>query len=249
MSINICRVGFSTLMVCLLGAFVSINVGAEEIKPATNTTAPTVSAPSTVNPADTASSGTTIQSPIFKCRDKNGTLLFQDFPCRGGESLPTPEIDKSTTPKNQISSYLIQKNDAQNLPNRAIEYKAEPQREKMPTLFACVRYDGSLNITETPDTTMRLVPESLVDRPETISSGYVKIDAGKRQPEALPEADMAWVQDHCKPMDPIEVCRHLGQRREQVRSDLRRAFEDTRLSLSQERDRLDAILDGHCGAL
>jgi len=171
---------------------------------------------------------------VYKCRGPEG-LTYQDKPCPPGTDLPVPYIppapDYVPPPVAPIADAPV-----------AREREREPVRPPPPpppTMYRCTdAVSGKSYVTATPTSNLRYVPFWTV-APAGITSGgsggsvSADLPTSDRPSRSLMGAYTA-VQDRCRPMPVSELCGYWKQREDEVYSQRKNAFNDTRPQLEQE---------------
>ena len=192
---------------------------------------------------------------VYKCTNAQGSVAFQDQPCRAGDS-ETPVHIATPPPAPPVMSGA---EDAATAPppSPAPAASAPQPHKALPPLWICTRpEDGTHYMSHDGATPPRMVPAGVLGIPgKPLASAYGPGGIGVSAPgvrkipvDTSPEAAVAGayvaIQDTCQAATPEQSCDYLRGQYDQVHEKLRRAFKDEQAVLQPQQDELDDQLDG-----
>lgn len=188
----------------------------------------------------------------FKCTAADGSVSFQDRPCRDAsrqQRLHLPEYAPSPPPADDVA---VEAKPADSPPTTPTT-PAVP-REPPPSFFLCTRYDGSRYASDTGIGSTSWLPADLIHSNRDLASAYagpngVGVSApGLREPPRVTSAfgGISYVRwdDACHRASAPEACAYLRTELDGVRDKLKRAFSDTQAELEQQERQLRERLRG-----
>jgi hypothetical protein len=199
--------------------------------------------------------GAALASDVYKCTNAQGSVTFQDQPCRTGDS-ETPIHIAKPPPAPTVTSDAEAATTAP--PPTPAPAASPPQPHKaLPPLWVCTRpEDGTHYVSRDGATPPRMVPAGVLGIPDKpLASAYGPGGIGVSAPgvrkipvDSSPQAAIAGayvaIQDTCEPATPEQTCDYLRGQYDKVHEKLRGAFKDEQAVLQPQQDELDDQLDG-----
>ena len=186
--------------------------------------------------------------PVFKCRDADGRLSYQDKPCPPGTDQPAPVIAPAP---------LVDPNAAPPVappasrPADDVAPAYHPAPPPPATTYRCTdAVSGKSYVSSSPTGSGRYVPLWTVlpggGTGMKGGGGSTDLQPTTTKPTGALAASYTYVEDRCRPMPVGEQCGYWRQRLDEVSSRKRTAFNDTRPQLEQEEDGLRGNLSTYC---
>ncbi|MBO9662094.1 DUF4124 domain-containing protein [Dokdonella sp.] len=185
----------------------------------------------------------------FKCTAADGSVSFQDRPCRDSSRQERFQLPQYAPPPPPADDAVVEATPAGN------PQPPEPSvpREPPPSFFLCTRYDGSRYLSDSGIGDRYAVPYGMLSGSgRSLAQAYGGRDGigvsapGLRTPPTIPadEAPFATnyvqVEDECHHAAPQEACAYLRDELDRLQGKMRRAFSDTEAQLKQQQRELRA---------
>ncbi|HSX58978.1 MAG TPA: DUF4124 domain-containing protein [Tahibacter sp.] len=187
----------------------------------------------------------------YRCTDANGTVSFQDKPCRSDQQSRSFEYDRAPPPPPEEIVAEDGTTVPADEPVAAAPARPEPPampappppRPPPPVLFRCVRADNDkVYFSETGETRPYRVPAGVVGLPGSPLGDNATVSAPElnRPPVAdgsganAIAAAYVEVRDRCEQLVPAEACRALRSQLDENLSRQRGASRDERPGLANE---------------
>lgn len=192
-----------------------------------------------------------VAADAFKCTAADGSVSFQDRPCRDASRQQRFQLPQYAPPPPATDEAVVEAAPPEE-PQLPAPAPAVP-REPPPSFFLCTRYDGSRYLSDSGIGDRYAVPYGmLAGSGRGLAQAYggrggIGVSApGLRAPPTIP-ADQApfatnyvQVEDECHRAAPQEACAYLRDELDRLRGELRRAFSDTEAQLKQRERELRA---------
>ncbi|MEP7096573.1 MAG: DUF4124 domain-containing protein [Dokdonella sp.] len=198
--------------------------------------------------------GGTDAATAYRCIGTDGSVSFQDHPCRTGQHQRVVRLPDA--PREPIVTVAPAEAVVPDLNVAATPVVVAPNIPA-PDFFLCTRHDGSRYVSEDGRRGSSAVPIGMLGLPDRdLAQAYggrngIGISApGVRQIPQIPAAQApfadayVWVDDACHHASAQEACTYLRGELEAVRDQLKRAFSDTEAQLKQQQDRLRERMRG-----
>jgi hypothetical protein len=178
---------------------------------------------------------------MYKCRDADGRIAYQDQPCLSDE-LPLPPI--AAPPSDPYLPEPPPSDEATGGVPAAASL-ASPAAPPLPAQYRCTRENGESYVSSNPSPAPRYVPAWVVGA-TTTGSNLPRTPARQAYDRAV---GGAWVlvQDRCRPMGRAALCEYWQSRLDVSRRQARASFFDEREALEREAGSLRESLRVHCG--
>lgn len=189
-----------------------------------------------------ALAGTADAQAVYKCRNADGSIAYQDQPCPG-ESLPTPALAPPPSDPWQPQAPVAPSADAD-----AAETTFEPAPEPpppLPRLYRCTRENGSDYVSADGNPPPRYVPTWVLGA-TTTRSNLPRSEARTRWDAGVGGAYVAW-QDRCVPLGRAALCAHWRAEFAERRKDAGRTFFAEREAAEADVEMLRGQLRTYCG--
>jgi hypothetical protein len=195
---------------------------------------------------------------VYKCTNPQGSVAFQDQPCRAGDTetpihITTPPPAPATS--SEVEPGAVQPPTPQ--PPAAAAASTPRAQKALPPLWLCTRpEDGTHFVSRDGATPPRMVPAGVLGIPsKPLTSAYgpggISVSAPGVRPipvDASPQTAVAGayvaVQDQCERATPEQTCDYLREQFDKVNTKLRRAFKEEQAELQPQADELEKQLDG-----
>ncbi len=186
----------------------------------------------------------------FKCTAADGSVSFQDHPCRAATRQEALRLPGYAPPPPVATTAPPEAGPALAPPPAA---PAAAPAVPPPSFFLCTRFDGSRYASDIGIGGTSWVPYEAVMPNRGLASVYGPGGVGVSAPglgepphATSPLAGTTYVQvdDECRRAAPQEACRWLRRELDDVRGKLRRAFSDTEADLKQRERELGERLRG-----
>lgn len=203
-----------------------------------------------------ASAPSTHAVEVFRCTASDGSIVYQDRPCAGGQAQQTLQLPDDPAPPAEAP----ERAPVAEAPAPPVEPAPQPPQAEPPggpRFLLCTRADGSRYINEDGVIGRTAVPFGMVaGSGQGLAEAYggrngIGVSApGLRDIPSIPAGDAplagayVWIDDECHHAGPREACAWLGSRLDEVGKKLKRAFSDTAPQLKQEQAALRERMRG-----
>lgn len=162
---------------------------------------------------------------VFKCRARDGRLIYQDKACAAGtETLDPPALPRSYVVPAGAGPALPIAPPASPSPPSTTSMRVE---DPLPQMYRCTTPEGTSYVDANPGPRGRYVPLWTLGVGSTggLAGGTIDPRYG---------AQYTYVEDKCREMPRGELCGWWKQRADETGSERRHAFKDRRAALDQE---------------